>query len=88
MYPKGRMEKIPGGKEPTESDITAVLRIIKKERTDQFSETEMRLMIACFRKGGESVRALLKEFDNALDKRIKAKLGLAEAPQTERDPVE
>ena len=45
-------------------------------------------MIACFRKGGDSMRALLAEFDAALDARIKAKLGLVDAPDNGREITE
>lgn len=57
-------------------------------RTAWFSEKELRLMIACFRKGGDSVRDLLTEFDKALDARIKAKLGLVDAPDNGREITE
>lgn len=57
-------------------------------RTAWFSEKELRLMIACFRKGGDPMRVLLAEFDAALDKRIKTKLGLVDAPESGREITE
>jgi hypothetical protein len=42
--------------------------------------------VAALRK--HDVRELLAEFEAALDQRIKEKLGLVEAPETMRDPVE
>ena len=78
-------------KEPSKEDIATVTRIMARERTDLFTETEMRLMIGAFRnKNAEPgvLRALLSEFEQALDKRIKLKLGLIEAPDTKRDPTE
>jgi hypothetical protein len=107
------MEKIPGGQEPTQSEVDAVLASIKitkrsqskftgetekavnnlPARTTWFDDKELRMMLAAFRNSqgfaaNAIIKALIKEFDEALDARIKHKLGLAEAPETERDPVE
>lgn len=82
------MQKIPSGTEPAQNDVGAVMLALNRKRTDQFSEKELRLMIACFRKGGDPVRALLAEFDAALDKRIKLKLGLVDAPESGREITE
>jgi hypothetical protein len=56
------------------------------KRTDGFTLTELRHMVAALRK--HDVRELLAEFEAALDERIKTKFGLSEAPETGRDPVE
>ena len=56
-------------------------------RTAWFDERELRLMVAAFRKN-DSTRTLLAEFEAALDARIKHKLGIVEAKDSKRDPVE
>ena len=42
------------------------------KRTDEFTDTELRLMIQCFRQ--HDIRALLAEFEAALDDRIKERV--------------
>jgi hypothetical protein len=56
--------------------VSQILIKAKEGRTEAFTDTELRLMIACFRRC--DVRALLAEFEAALDERIKRKLGKGE----------
>jgi hypothetical protein len=53
---------------------------LMSKRTDGFTLTELRHMVAALRK--HDVRELLAEFEAALDLRIKEKLGLEASPET------
>jgi hypothetical protein len=57
------------------------------ERTRYFSDQELRLMTFAFRDSG-LCRSLMVEFEQALDERIKLKLGLKAKTETMRDPNE
>jgi hypothetical protein len=57
------------------------------ERTRYFSDQELRLMTFAFRDSG-LCRSLMVEFEQALDERIKLKLGLKAKAETMRDPTE